>query len=441
MKNNLLFWAISGLLLFSCTSQEEAEKTKALGIMTSFAEMVDAGVKPLALSEPMSQELAEELWPEAQQIANRYDVSIYRENELLKTALFPEDVAEDKAVFIFYKDSALQRYQDLKTATMDSISLARAFGRLLGYPDHKINALLGAQTPFRTTSDFGIQATNVFLYYKDLANAEAFYTEVLGLPLVADYTFAKTIQIAPDAFIILVDEKVGMHSSEEPKSVAIALLTDELQAWFDFLQSQDVSIKYPYRKRENNAHDGFVALDPEGYYLEFEEFKPHRENEKLMPLLQKDKALATSSDVAGIPASAFYGAVTWLYYDDMLEAQAFYEEHIGLKEVVDQGWAKIYAASSTGYIGLVDACRGMRDNTPVKGTTISFFLEDVESYFDYAKKYKPFPLRQDSLEVDEQGRYKAFVGYDPVNYYLEFDQFYDHPANQTLLRLLQSQHE
>jgi len=36
--------------------------------------------------------------------------------------------------------------------------------------------------------------------------------------------------------------------------------------------------------------------------------------------------------------------VLWMYYRDMEAIQRFYEDVMGFEEVVDQGWAKIYAS-------------------------------------------------------------------------------------------------
>ena len=46
---------------------------------------------------------------------------------------------------------------------------------MLSYPTWRINQLLALQSDFRTMGDFGIRASNIFLYYKDLERATAFY--------------------------------------------------------------------------------------------------------------------------------------------------------------------------------------------------------------------------------------------------------------------------
>ena len=99
--------------------------------------------------------------------------------------------------------------------------------------------------PVNPMNDFGMTASNVFFYYADLDRATIFYTETLGLNIAADYGFAKILQVAPTSFITLVDETKGMHKSSEPKTVAIALVTDQLGEWWDYIEKQDVEIKFP----------------------------------------------------------------------------------------------------------------------------------------------------------------------------------------------------
>jgi hypothetical protein len=45
-------------------------------------------------------------------------------------------------------------------------------------------------------------------------------------------------------------------------------------------------------------------------------------------------------------------------------------------------------------------------------------------------------MRHEAIQPDEEGRFRAFEGYDPEGYYLEFDTFLPHPLNDRLLRAL-----
>ena len=246
---------------------------RSLGTIEGFCELVAAGVKPLALSPPLTPEEAETLQPAVQKIAAQYGVEMHRESDLLVTDLFPADMAEGKEVFLFYQGLTLDAYEALKAdrarlETEGTYSgpprerIARRFGRLLGYSPAGINRLLAQNTDFRTMSDFGIRAGNVFLYYEDLPRAVDFYAHILGLEPVADYEYATIFRVAADAYLTVVDAAHGMHGPEEPKTVAIALLTDQLDEWWAYLQEQKVPIKYDYKPKEGGAHDGFVAVDP-----------------------------------------------------------------------------------------------------------------------------------------------------------------------------------
>ena len=292
---------------------------------------------------------------------------------------------------------------------------------------------------YKTMQNFGIRASNLFLYYKDLDKATEFYSNTLGMEVVADYQMARIIRMAGDSYLILVDATKGMHTAEEPKTVALALLTDQLDGWWEYLKSQEVKIKYDYKPREGSPHDGFVALDPEGYLLEFERFNVHAENEEFIPVLEKNKTISCLSNHKSTvpPGLGFKATITWLYYRDLDAAQLFYEDVMGLPMVADQGWTKIHKVSNTGFIGLVDEKKGMHNFTETKAVNVSFIIDDLESWFDHVKQNKLFELRSEKVETGPETKYKAFVGYDPEGYYLEFDRFYTHQDNELLMSYLE----
>ena len=285
---------------------------------------------------------------------------------------------------------------------------------------------------------FGITANNAFFYYDNLDAATMFYTQTLGLRVAADYGFAKILQVAPTSYVILVDGAEGMHTPEEPKTVAMALITDQLDEWYEYLVEQGVEMRYEFDPGEGRPHDGFVAYDPEGYYLEFERFNAHPENELLIPLLEQTETLYPDPEQqTTVPAGlGFKATILWLYYRDMEGIQTFLEQKLGLEQTVDQGWAKIYQTSPSGYIGPVDETRGMHSYTEQKAVTVSFFTDDLEGWHSYVSETGAFELRETEIHADSAGRYRAFVGYDPEGYYLEFDTFLTHELNMRLLESL-----
>ena len=293
-----------------------------------------------------------------------------------------------------------------------------------------------ADVPEPASESPGITANNAFFYYRDVEAATEFYTETLGIRLIADYGFAKILQIGQTSFLTLVDEQRGMHSADEPKTVALALLTDQLDEWWDYVSARDIPLRSTgYDPQEGRPHHGFVAIDPEGYLLEFERFNPHPENERFIPLLDAAPTLPVGGEAASAPGGlGFKGTVLWLYYRDIPAMQRFWEDRIGLEMVVDQGLAQIYPTSATGYIGLVDEQRGMHRYTEDKAVTVSFLTDDLDAWLALARD-GAFELRSDSIEAGDP-RYRAFVGYDPEGYFLEFDTFRAHPDNEELMAAL-----
>ncbi len=278
-------------------------------------------------------------------------------------------------------------------------------------------------------------ASNAFYYYENVLAAESFYNGVLGLETVSDFGFAKILQVAPTSFLTLVNADSGMHSANEPKSVTLALVTDQVEGWYEHLTRAGVPIHAELNVHEGTPHDGFVAIDPEGYFLEFERFNQHAENEHLMPLLAEIEPLVPSVEDGDLTIAA---TVLWLYFDELEPIQQFYEEALGSEMIVDQGWAKVYFTSRTGFIGFVDGARGLHTATEQKGVTVSFLTNDIESWFDHMREQDGFEFRTDELG-DESGRVRTFVGYDPSGYFLEWDEFLDQPGNERLIQTLRNE--
>ena len=100
------------------------------------------------------------------------------------------------------------------------------------------------------------------------------------------------------------------------------------------------------------------------------------------------------------------------------------------------GWTKVFPTSKSGFIGFVDGA-GMHKATKDKAVTLSFLTDDVDVLFTHMKSreaLESFELRHQ--EVLDEGFVRVFVGYDPENYFLEFDQFVEHEDNVDFLRVL-----
>lgn len=376
----LFFFAI--LILFSCRDENQ----EALAAFDVYCEMVANDAKPLALHYPMEPNEVDALWEHFSNIAKKNGVQLFREDKFPSTALFASELTENKSVVLIYKGDRLKQYQQLKSDSQQlnesgnsatELDLARRFGRLLGYSPSGINSLLRKNSDFRDLNSFEVTAQISHLYYANLDEAVTFYQNILGLKLID----SSTVAISEDAYIQLhaFDE---LHGGNQAKSTAIAFLTKQLPDWYDHLQAQNIPIKYTYKPRESGPHDGFVAIDPGGYLLEFEEFKQHPENELFIAVLAQARPIVTT-----INNLSFFGSITWTYHQDMLKMQSFYENVLGYQMVADQGWTKIYQTSKTGFIGLVDERRGMENYADDKAIEIEWQVGNPIQFDAYASQY------------------------------------------------------
>ncbi len=78
----------------------------------------------------------------------------------------------------------------------------------------------------------------------------------------------------------------------------------------------------------------------------------------------------------------------------------------------------------------------MHKPTEKKAVNVGFIIDDLQGWIDYVKKNNHFELREPELSTGPEGKYKAFVGYDPGGYYLEFDRFFKHADNEQLMKYL-----
>jgi hypothetical protein len=94
-----------------------------------------------------------QLLPDAERIAKKNGASIYLEKNFLVTDLFPEDITTGKHVLLIYLDPIKDEYLALKSEKEDLIAtgryqgearknLARKMGRLLSYPEERIEKML-----------------------------------------------------------------------------------------------------------------------------------------------------------------------------------------------------------------------------------------------------------------------------------------------------------
>jgi hypothetical protein len=124
-----------------------------LGMIYAFAEVVGSGVKPLALSPPMTRDEHNRIRNPIQIIADEYNVHILVDEDFLTTKLFNPAFTEGKVVVHFAKEATvLERYRSLKElkARMQEEGklgefeeeIAQELGGMLGYDNQTIEELL-----------------------------------------------------------------------------------------------------------------------------------------------------------------------------------------------------------------------------------------------------------------------------------------------------------
>lgn len=274
-----------------------------------------------------------------------------------------------------------------------------------------------------------LSALNTFYYYRDLDRALDFYCHTLGLELVADFGFAKMVQSSPTTFLTLMDLAYSQHAPDEPKTVTTAFVTEAVEDWYETLRTAGVPIRHELKPDRNKAHEGFVALDPEGYFLEFERFNLHPENERLLPMLHALEPIHAGPQRT-LPITA---TVLWLYYEDMPGIGRFLREGMGLSMVVDQGFAQIYPVTGSAFIGPVRAGEGLHPYSEKKLVTVALITDDFEAWLAHWQGYPPFGVQTASMD-EVADRVRFFYGVDPEGYLVEFDTFLDVEANADLRR-------
>lgn len=129
------------------------------------------------------------------------------------------------------------------------------------------------------------------------------------------------------------------------------------------------------------------------------------------------------------------GAITFLYYDDLDAACAFYAGVLGLPLVVDQGFCRIYQIAAGAFVGLVDAESGTHKPAHDKPVILSFVTDDLVVLYEKLQTNGTPIFRP--LKMHERIGVRGFMALDPGGYTLEFETFLDQPRNAKMLALLE----
>jgi catechol 2,3-dioxygenase-like lactoylglutathione lyase family enzyme len=121
----------------------------------------------------------------------------------------------------------------------------------------------------------GIESSVIFFYYEQLQDVAPFYGEVLGLPLSMDEGWVKIFRITATSSVGLVQQGRGFHEVSADKPAMLSMVVDNVDAWYERLQSAGVRILKPLPAADTDTAAGaapvrgFIAEDPGGYTIEF----------------------------------------------------------------------------------------------------------------------------------------------------------------------------
>ncbi|MFC2095620.1 VOC family protein [Candidatus Bipolaricaulota bacterium] len=116
-------------------------------------------------------------------------------------------------------------------------------------------------------------------------------------------------------------------------------------------------------------------------------------------------------------------SITWFYYDSLDEASAFYGDIIGLDEVLDAGWAKIFKLPGKAFIGLVDAAegKGACQTQETNAVLLTLVVDDVPAW--YERLAAAGVQTTSEVKLMEEIQIRTFFLTDPGGYALEIQEF------------------
>jgi lactoylglutathione lyase len=112
----------------------------------------------------------------------------------------------------------------------------------------------------------------VFLYYKDLAVADAFFGTTLGLQKTMDLEWVKIFRTSAGASIGCVQEGRGSLRTAADKPVMVSWVVRDVDAWHRRLTASRVKIVKTLGTSTEPPMKSFLFEDPTGYTFELVEW-------------------------------------------------------------------------------------------------------------------------------------------------------------------------
>lgn len=112
--------------------------------------------------------------------------------------------------------------------------------------------------------------------------------------------------------------------------------------------------------------------------------------------------------------------ITFLYFEDLIKANQFLNDTLGLEKVYDPGWACVYRTGQQAFLGAVQANAGSIQVTNRGGVLISLTVSNIEEVHAHLAEagYNPSPVKQ----VKDLAL-QSFFFTGPEGYPFEVEQF------------------
>lgn len=112
----------------------------------------------------------------------------------------------------------------------------------------------------------------VFQYYKDMAAAERFYGETMGLKKTFDQSWVKMFQLTAHSYVGLVQDGRGYYRAPAATpAVMLSVESTDLEGWYQRLKKGDAKflkeLDTPSGKSDSPVNS-ILVKDPGGYTVE-----------------------------------------------------------------------------------------------------------------------------------------------------------------------------
>jgi len=132
---------------------------------------------------------------------------------------------------------------------------------------------------------------------------------------------------------------------------------------------------------------------------------------------------ANAEQPAPPAAAPVKGQMTFLYYNDLPRAAAFYERLLGTPPQDTPAWVRLFDLTDTATLGLVNAKDGTlrpSDTKPVMVTVVVDGVAAVDSWYDRVRAQGiAISEERKTTRLDDRRSIHAFIFKDPEGYAIE----------------------